>query len=171
MRKDVRAFIRRLESVGLTVESTPVPLPRPARREAAPKAERNAFHAPTPTWVGSAGTRDLGDDDRSDDAAFRGAVCETCGETRTPPADGVLRRWYLAAWTVYGLVAYAVFRLVTSLDIGWLAWNESGAYVAGAVVVAAGIYELTPVEAAQSAPLPQRPRWRQRSSRESCARP
>src|SRR6266566_3837145 len=53
---------------------------------------------------------------------------------------------YLAAWTVYGLMAYAVFRLVSSLDIGWLAWNESGPYVAGAVVVAAGIYELTPLK-------------------------
>jgi predicted metal-binding membrane protein len=38
---------------------------------------------------------------------------------------------YLAVWTGYGLVAYAVFRLVTSLDIGWLAWDDGGAYVAG----------------------------------------
>ena len=53
---------------------------------------------------------------------------------------------YLAAWTVYGLVAYGVFRLVTSFDIGWLVWNEGGPYVAGAMVVAAGIYELTPLK-------------------------
>jgi predicted metal-binding membrane protein len=53
---------------------------------------------------------------------------------------------YLAAWTVYGVVAYGVFRLVTSFDIGWLVWNEGGPYVAGAVVVAAGIYELTPLK-------------------------
>ena len=28
---------------------------------------------------------------------------------------------YLAVWTGYGLLAYGVFRLVTSFDIGWLA--------------------------------------------------
>jgi predicted metal-binding membrane protein len=53
---------------------------------------------------------------------------------------------YLAVWTCYGLVAYAVFRVVTSFDIGWLAWDESGPYVAGGVIVAAGIYELTPLK-------------------------
>ena len=51
---------------------------------------------------------------------------------------------YLAVWTGYGLLAYGVFRLVTSLDLGWLAWDGGGPYAAGAVVVAAGLYELTP---------------------------
>ena len=51
---------------------------------------------------------------------------------------------YLAVWTGYGLVAYGVFRLVTSFDIGWLAWDRGGAYAAGAVIVAAALYELTP---------------------------
>src|SRR5256714_9326642 len=51
---------------------------------------------------------------------------------------------YLMVWTGYGLLAYGVFRLVTSLDVGWLAWNRGGPYAAGAVVVAAGLYELTP---------------------------
>src|SRR6266508_49679 len=53
---------------------------------------------------------------------------------------------YLAVWTVYGLAAYGLFRLITSFDIGWLAWDEGGAYVAGGVVVGAGIYELTPLK-------------------------
>jgi predicted metal-binding membrane protein len=53
---------------------------------------------------------------------------------------------YLAVWTGYGLVAYAVFRFVTSFDTGWLAWNASGPYVAGALIVSAGIYELTPLK-------------------------
>jgi predicted metal-binding membrane protein len=51
---------------------------------------------------------------------------------------------YLTVWTGYGLLAYGVFRLVNSLDLGWLAWNRSGPHAAGAVVVAAGLYELTP---------------------------
>ncbi len=53
---------------------------------------------------------------------------------------------YLAVWTGYGLLAYGVFRLVTSLDIGWLAWDRGGPYAAGGVIVAAGFYELTPLK-------------------------
>jgi predicted metal-binding membrane protein len=53
---------------------------------------------------------------------------------------------YLAVWTVYGLAAYGLFRLVTSFDTGWLAWDEGGPYVTGAVIVAAGLYELTPLK-------------------------
>jgi predicted metal-binding membrane protein len=53
---------------------------------------------------------------------------------------------YLAVWTVFGLGAYALFRLVSEVDLGWLAWDEGGPYVAGGVLVAAGIYELTPLK-------------------------
>jgi predicted metal-binding membrane protein len=53
---------------------------------------------------------------------------------------------YLTVWTAYGLVAYALFRLVTSFDLDWLAWDRGGPYATGAVVVAAGIYELTPLK-------------------------
>jgi predicted metal-binding membrane protein len=53
---------------------------------------------------------------------------------------------YLAVWTAYGLVAYALYRVVTSFDLGWLAWGEAGPYVAGGVIVAAGLYELTPLK-------------------------
>jgi predicted metal-binding membrane protein len=53
---------------------------------------------------------------------------------------------YLAVWTGYGLLAYGVFRLVTSFDTGWLAWNRAGPYAAGGVIVAAGLYELTPLK-------------------------
>jgi predicted metal-binding membrane protein len=53
---------------------------------------------------------------------------------------------YLAVWTAYGLAAYALFRLVTSFDTGWLAWDEGGPYVAAGVVAVAGIYELTPLK-------------------------
>ena len=41
-------------------------------------------------------------------------------------------------------LAYGVYRLVGSLDIGQLAWDRSGPYAAGGVIVAAGLYELTP---------------------------
>jgi predicted metal-binding membrane protein len=77
--------------------------------------------------------------------------------TAAPAARGVARlarraptllftAGYLAVWTGYGVVAYAAFRLVTSFDVGWLAWDEGGPYVAGGVIVAAGIYEFTPLK-------------------------
>jgi predicted metal-binding membrane protein len=53
---------------------------------------------------------------------------------------------YLAVWTGYGLLAYVIFRLVTALDPDWLAWNRGGPHAAGAVVVAAGLYELAPLK-------------------------
>jgi predicted metal-binding membrane protein len=53
---------------------------------------------------------------------------------------------YLAVWTVFGLAAYLVFRLVTWFDTGWLAWDAGGPYVAGGAIVAAGLYELTPMK-------------------------
>jgi predicted metal-binding membrane protein len=53
---------------------------------------------------------------------------------------------YLGVWTAYGLGAYALFRLATAGETGWLAWGEAGRYVAGGVILAAGIYELTPLK-------------------------
>jgi predicted metal-binding membrane protein len=53
---------------------------------------------------------------------------------------------YLAVWTGYGLLAYGVFRLVTSFETGWLAWDRNGPFAAGGVLVAAGLYELTPLK-------------------------
>ena len=53
---------------------------------------------------------------------------------------------YLAVWTAFGLFVYALFRFVNSFDTGWLAWNQGGPYVAGGAIVAAGVYELTPLK-------------------------
>jgi predicted metal-binding membrane protein len=53
---------------------------------------------------------------------------------------------YLAVWTAYGLVAYCLYRFVRSLDLDFLAWHRQGPLVAGAVVAAAGLYELTPLK-------------------------
>jgi predicted metal-binding membrane protein len=53
---------------------------------------------------------------------------------------------YLAVWTVYGLAAYGLYRFLSSLDTSWLAWDGRGPWVAGAVIVGAGIYELTPLK-------------------------
>jgi predicted metal-binding membrane protein len=53
---------------------------------------------------------------------------------------------YFAVWTVYGLAAYGLYRLVVHFDFGFLAWDRGGPYVAGSAIGAAGLYELTPLK-------------------------
>jgi predicted metal-binding membrane protein len=53
---------------------------------------------------------------------------------------------YVAVWTVYGLAAYGLFRALRAADPGFLAWDRQGPLVAGIAVVAAGVYQLTPLK-------------------------
>ena len=106
---------------------------------------RRSRHRPGRAWLVP---RRLGDDDRCDDAAVGGPGSRPGRTAPTRAADGALLAGYLAVWTAYGLVAYALFRFVTSFDTAWLAWEDGGPYVAGGVIVAAGIYELTPLKQA-----------------------
>jgi predicted metal-binding membrane protein len=53
---------------------------------------------------------------------------------------------YLLAWVGYGLVAYGVFRGITAVDMGFLAWGEGGPWLAGGAIAAAGLYQLTPLK-------------------------
>jgi predicted metal-binding membrane protein len=55
---------------------------------------------------------------------------------------------YLAAWTVYGLAAYGAFRVLEAHHPAFLAWGREGPVVAGAAVIAAGAYQLTPLKRA-----------------------
>ncbi|HVC87944.1 MAG TPA: DUF2182 domain-containing protein [Gaiellaceae bacterium] len=51
---------------------------------------------------------------------------------------------YLAVWTMYGLLAYGVYRALRAIDLHLLAWSHHGPLVAGSVLVATGVYQLTP---------------------------
>jgi predicted metal-binding membrane protein len=53
---------------------------------------------------------------------------------------------YLAVWTAFGLLAFALYRLVVDAHPALLAWDRGGRDVAGAAIVAAGLYELTPLK-------------------------
>ena len=55
---------------------------------------------------------------------------------------------YLLAWTGYGLIAYALYRAVRALAPSFVAWDEHGPWVAGGALVAAGLYQLTPLKRA-----------------------
>ena len=68
------------------------------------------------------------------------------GKPTQPGATAIFVGGYLLTWTAAGLLAYAIFEIARSLDLGFLAWDSGGPYVAGAVLVAAAIYQLTPLK-------------------------
>jgi predicted metal-binding membrane protein len=53
---------------------------------------------------------------------------------------------YLVAWTLYGLVAYGLDHGARSAAPHFLAWAGDERYPAGFALVAAGLYELTPLK-------------------------
>jgi predicted metal-binding membrane protein len=71
---------------------------------------------------------------------------ERRGQGRAFVPTWVFIAGYLAAWTLYGLAAYGLFRLVTAFGSGWLAWDRAGPYIAGGAVAGAGLYQLTPLK-------------------------
>jgi len=55
---------------------------------------------------------------------------------------------YLALWVLVGVAAYLLDQAVRAVGPGFLTWDAGGRYVAGGAVVAAGLYQLTPLKRA-----------------------
>jgi predicted metal-binding membrane protein len=53
---------------------------------------------------------------------------------------------YFVAWMLYGLLAYGIYRVITLVDPGFLAWDAQGPIVAGIAIALAGVYQLTPLK-------------------------
>jgi predicted metal-binding membrane protein len=53
---------------------------------------------------------------------------------------------YLLIWTVFGLAAYGLYVGVRSFSIPALSWHRGGPYLAGGVLIAAAVYQLTPAK-------------------------
>ena len=53
---------------------------------------------------------------------------------------------YLITWTAAGLVGYLTIEAGQALSLDFLSWDEAGPYVAGGVITAAAIYQLTPLK-------------------------
>jgi len=51
---------------------------------------------------------------------------------------------YLAVWTAVGLFAYVLLEALRKIHFDAIAWDRGGPYLAGAVIVTAAVYELTP---------------------------
>ena len=70
------------------------------------------------------------------------------GKGAAPDATALFVSGYLLVWTAAGLGAYGLFELVRAIDPAFLAWDEAGRYVAGGVIVAAAVYQVTPLKRA-----------------------
>jgi predicted metal-binding membrane protein len=73
------------------------------------------------------------------------------GLARARESGPLARTWafalsYLAVWAGYGLAAYGLYRLIDHFGAGLLDWSRGGRFVAGGAIVAAGLYELTPLK-------------------------
>ncbi|MFD4414269.1 DUF2182 domain-containing protein [Streptomyces sp. NPDC058476] len=77
----------------------------------------------------------MGVDDGGDDAAggCAGSVAARPYRRRSGARRAAVRRSYLAVWALAGVAVYAVYR-------------PHGSLAAGAVVMAAGVYEVTPLK-------------------------
>jgi predicted metal-binding membrane protein len=66
--------------------------------------------------------------------------------SRSPVAPLLFAAGYLLTWTGAGLVAIAIAAAGGRAAGGALAWDRAGRWVAGATLVAAALYELTPLK-------------------------
>jgi len=53
---------------------------------------------------------------------------------------------YVLTWAAVGLLGYALVEGVRSLELGVLAWDEAGPYVAGGAILGAAVYQLSPLK-------------------------
>jgi predicted metal-binding membrane protein len=53
---------------------------------------------------------------------------------------------YLVTWTAAGLLGYGVYELGRAITGDLFAWDNAGPYLAGGIVVAAAVYQLTPLK-------------------------
>jgi predicted metal-binding membrane protein len=65
------------------------------------------------------------------------------GRAASPGATPTFAAGYLLAWLAAGLLGYALVDGVRSLEFTFLAWDEAGRYVAGAVILGGALYQLT----------------------------
>jgi predicted metal-binding membrane protein len=53
---------------------------------------------------------------------------------------------YLVAWATAGLLGYAIYRLGRAAAGNAFSWDNGGPYLAGGIVLAAAVYQLTPLK-------------------------
>ena len=74
------------------------------------------------------------------------ALYSTMTKSRSPGAPLLFTSGYLAAWTSIGVLAFAVATAGDRISGDLLAWDRGGRWIAGATLIVAAIYELTPLK-------------------------
>jgi predicted metal-binding membrane protein len=74
------------------------------------------------------------------------ALYSSMTKRRSPVAPLLFTSGYLAAWTSIGVLAFAVAAVGDRISGDLLAWDRAGRWVAGATLVAAAVYEFTPLK-------------------------
>ena len=67
-------------------------------------------------------------------------------QRRSPLLPLLFAAGYLLTWTGAGVVAYALAAVLGGIPGDVLAWDHAGRWIAGGVLVAAAVYELTPLK-------------------------
>jgi predicted metal-binding membrane protein len=63
-----------------------------------------------------------------------------------PGATALFVAGYLSSWAAFGAGAYVLFAFARSLEIDTFSWHNGGPYLAGAIISAAAVYQLTPMK-------------------------
>ncbi|HET7514070.1 MAG TPA: DUF2182 domain-containing protein [Gaiella sp.] len=74
------------------------------------------------------------------------ALYSSMTKSRSPVAPLLFTSGYLVAWTSIGVLAFAVATVGDRTAGDLLAWDRGGRWVAGATLVVAAVYELTPLK-------------------------
>jgi predicted metal-binding membrane protein len=66
--------------------------------------------------------------------------------SRAPAAPFLFTAGYLLSWTAVGVVAFAAASAGGGITGGVLGWDRAGRWIAGATLLVAAVYELTPLK-------------------------
>ena len=65
---------------------------------------------------------------------------------RSPRLPMLFTAGYLVAWAGAGVVAFAIIAAIDAIDDNVLAWDHAGRWIAGATLLVAATYQLTPLK-------------------------
>ncbi len=68
------------------------------------------------------------------------------GQAGVAGATALFVGGYLLAWSAAGLIGYGIFQLGKAVTGDLFSWDDAGPYLAGGIVCAAAIYQLTPLK-------------------------
>jgi predicted metal-binding membrane protein len=73
---------------------------------------------------------------------------DTNTEARSSAQTWLFVSGYLLTWTVYGVLAYGLDWAVRASALDFCAWDQYGPVLAGGIIIAAGVYQLSPLKQA-----------------------